>query len=264
MMSYPSFSIVVPTFQRRETVREAIQNLSRLEYDGSVEIIVVVDGSTDGTAHALRSFECRYSLRIVEIENGGAGRARNRGVAFATGEIILFLDDDMMCEPDLLKQHARTFTEGADAVTGEVYVDPECPDTFITDSLKRWISLPRPSSPVLPFHIYTGHLSVRRSVFVAIGGFDEDFTTPTMFGHEDTDFGVKLLARYVVRHNVDAVTRQRYIVGPRETMERAPRAAAADFRFVTKYPQFAAHLFEDKGRSHWTTRWIYWPVSRIP
>ena len=215
-MNHPSFSVVIPTYQRREVVCAAVQSLCRVTYEGPVEIIVVVDGSTDGTAEALALLQCPAPLRIIEQDNRGASAARNHGAAEAKSDILLFLDDDMISEPDLLEQHARMYGDGADAVTGDVFLDPGSPRTFLTESVERWIGLPRPAAADLPFHIYTGQLSMRRRVFNEIGRFDEGFTSEQTFGHEDTDVGVKLLARYRVRHNPRAVTRQRYVVGARE------------------------------------------------
>lgn len=261
---WPSFSIVIPTFQRRDTVCECVRSLRELNYAGTLEIIVVVDGSTDGTVDALRRLGSPFPLRIIETDNGGGARARNIGATAATGEILFFLDDDMLAQSDLLEHHARNYRNQVDAVTGDVFLDPSSPQNFITESVARWISLPRPSAATLPFHIYTGHLSVRRAVFEQIGGFDEGFTSRSVFGHEDTDFGVKLLAHYRARHEPRAITRQKYLIGPRESMARAPLAAAADLRFSTRYPHLAEHIFEQRGCTHWKTRFLIWPISRIP
>ena len=97
----PSFSIVVPTYQRRAVVCDAVRALARLDYPGELELIVVVDGSTDGTIEALAELECPFPFRILEQLNSGAAHARNRGAAAAANDIILFLDDDMICEIDL-------------------------------------------------------------------------------------------------------------------------------------------------------------------
>ena len=77
-----------------------------------VEIIVVVDGSTDGTAEALAAIDCPFPLRVVEQGNCGAASARNRGAAIAVNDIILFLDDDMIADPRLLDEHARLHRDG--------------------------------------------------------------------------------------------------------------------------------------------------------
>lgn len=259
-----SFSIVIPTFRRSKLVCECIASLNSLTYTGGIEIIVAIDGSNDGTAAALRQVECPFPLAIVELPHGGAAHARNQGAARASGEIILFLDDDMICDPEMIEQHARMYLKGADAVTGEVLLDPDTPRTFITNAVERWISIPRPATAEEPFQIYTGQLSVRRSVFKALCGFDEHFTCGGAFGHEDTDFGVKLLERYSVRHNSKAISRQRYMVGPAESMRRAPLAAEADMRFVTRYPHFTDHVFDQRGRKQLRTRFVYWPLSAVP
>ena len=103
----PSFSIVVPTFNRRETVSDSLRAIGSIDYPGAVEVIVVVDGATDGTAEALAAIECPFPLTIVEQPNQGPGSARNRGAAVATGDILLFLDDDMMCDPDILRHRSK-------------------------------------------------------------------------------------------------------------------------------------------------------------
>ena len=117
-MKSPSFSIVMPTYQRREVVSDAVQALCELDYDGPVEIIVVVDGSTDGTEAAVKAIPCRHPKKVIVQPNTGLAGARNRGAAEARGDIILFLDDDMMATPNLLREHARSHSEGAELVMG--------------------------------------------------------------------------------------------------------------------------------------------------
>jgi len=80
------FSVVVPTFQRREVVQETVRALDRQQFDGDFEIIVVVDGSTDGTADALRGLELSTPLTVLEQPNRGLSVTRNRGAAEAKGE----------------------------------------------------------------------------------------------------------------------------------------------------------------------------------
>ena len=86
-MGQPFFSIVIPTCQRRESVCAAVMALAELRYAGSFEIIVVVDGSSDETAAALRRLSCPFPLHIIEQGNGGQAAARNRGADAAAGEI---------------------------------------------------------------------------------------------------------------------------------------------------------------------------------
>ena len=246
-----SFSIVMPTFQRRDLVCDAVRALGALNYDGECEVIVVIDGSTDGTAAALSQLSSPF--RVIEQENRGAAHARNRGAAEAKGEILLFLDDDMIAEPNLLTAHARCYSEGADAVLGDFPVEAGSRPGFLSDSIaekKAWAR----KAPISAYDVFTGHLSVRRSVFQELGGFDERFTSGGKYGNEDIDFGLALVARYDVRYNPRAICHQRSIVGPREYMRRARRTANADLEFATKHPQLGRELFERRGASQISKR----------
>jgi len=76
----PSFSIVIPTFQRRELVSDALRALDNVDYDGPIEIIIVIDGSTDGTEAALGAIQCRHPKKLVVQRN--TGRKDNTYSAF--------------------------------------------------------------------------------------------------------------------------------------------------------------------------------------
>jgi len=242
----------------------AARALGRTTYAGAIELIVVIDGSTDGTAAALTAIGTPFPVRIVEQGNGGAASARNRGAAVAAHDIILFLDDDMIADPALLDEHARLHRAGADAVIGDTPIHPDSPAGFLPQSVARWIASTSVKSPLSPFDVFSGQLSVRRSVFAELDGFDTAFTSAAAFGNEDADLGVRLLARYDVRHNPTAISRQLYVVTPRQFMDRARHAVAADLHFVRKHPELARELFERKGYSRPLTRFVYRPLTRIP
>ncbi len=242
----------------------AVGALAALDYAGSIELIVVVDGSSDGTAEALAGIDLPFPLRIVEQPNQGASSARNRGAAEAASDIILFLDDDMIAEPDLVEQHARMYRLGADAVIGNTPLDADSAPGFLSESIARWIDAEQVSSPLSPFDIFSGQLSVRRQIFHEVGGFDDKFTGGDAFANEDADLGVRLLERCTVRHNPAAISRQRFVVSERDFMARAPKAALADLHFAAKHPQHARELFDRRGRSSRLGRYLYRPLSRIP
>lgn len=69
----------MPTFQRRDLVCDMVEALWRIDYGGEFEVIVVVDGSTDNSASALRQLDHRGRLQVIEQANHGAAHARNRG-----------------------------------------------------------------------------------------------------------------------------------------------------------------------------------------
>src|SRR5580698_4513306 len=119
-MTSPRFTVVVPTYQRCEVVTANIVALAGQEFTGHFEVVVVVDGSTDGSAEALRALRVHFPLTVIEQPNQGASKARNRGAQAARGEILLFLDDDMEGDPHLLTEHDRSHRAGADVVFGHM------------------------------------------------------------------------------------------------------------------------------------------------
>ena len=108
-------SVIIPTYNRAATLARAMESALRQSYD-DLELIVVDDGSTDGTKELVSSFS-DARVRYVYQENAGACRARNRGVEEARGELIAFQDsDDEWLEDKLEKQVAFLEEQGADMV----------------------------------------------------------------------------------------------------------------------------------------------------
>jgi glycosyltransferase involved in cell wall biosynthesis len=91
----PLLSVVVPTYNRRELVLRAVQSVLAQQPAARLEVIVVDDGSTDGSADALnRSYRDDDRVRVIRSARGHASAARNRGFAAARGEFVCFLDSD--------------------------------------------------------------------------------------------------------------------------------------------------------------------------
>lgn len=102
MSHRPRASIIIPTYNRRVLLEESLTRLL-LEIESDVEVVVVDDGSTDSTSAYLSSLSSR--ITFVRQENCGAARARNVGLAHATGELVKFLDsDDLLSVENLYLQ----------------------------------------------------------------------------------------------------------------------------------------------------------------
>lgn len=100
----PSISVIIPVFNREKYLREALQTVFAQTRPAD-EIIVIDDGSTDGSAEVARSFGPR--VQCISQENQGIGPARNTGLGVARGDLIAFLDsDDLWLETKLEKQAA--------------------------------------------------------------------------------------------------------------------------------------------------------------
>lgn len=186
----PEVSVVIPTHNRRAMVREAV--LSVLAQRGpSFELIVIDDGSTDGTAEDLLRLgeERSGALRVERMENRGAAAARNRGVALARAPLVAFLDsDDIWMSSKLGRQ------------MDFMRAHPECE---ITQCQERWIRGDRRVNPgwrhrkrggdifndsLRTCLVSTSAVIMRTELFRSLGGFDE-----TMRACEDYDLWLRIL-----------------------------------------------------------------------
>jgi GT2 family glycosyltransferase len=144
------------------------------------EVIIISDGSTDGTEAYLKEFRSTMQLRWFRQANRGQAAARNVGIQKAGGEFIVFIDDDVVPAPQLLREHARSHREaGQDAVVLGPMLTPK---GFAMAPWIRWEqemlmkgyrALLRGDWPASARQFYTGNASLRRSHLLAAGGFDE-------------------------------------------------------------------------------------------
>ena len=182
-MNRPYFSVVVPTYNRLGRLRHVIAAFERQAYPSDAyEVIVISDGSTDGTDAYLETLSSPMQLRWLTQANQGPAAARNAGVRTAVGEFIVFVDDDVVPERQLLEEHARSHCEaGRDVVVLGPLLTP---DGFEMAPWVRWEqemlmkqykALLRGDWPATARQFYTGNASLRRSHILAAGGFDEGF-----------------------------------------------------------------------------------------
>ncbi len=125
-MSPPVLSVVIPTRDRLERLRQTLEALAEQEAGGAVEAVVVDDGSSDGTAAFLAAPPALgLALRCLRQEPRGPAAARNRGIAAATAARVLLLGDDTRPAPGTLAQHLRAAAGREVGVQGLVDWDPE-------------------------------------------------------------------------------------------------------------------------------------------
>lgn len=196
-----SLSVVIPTKDRAEALARTLDALEAQEAgEARLEVVVVDNGSSDGTLEQVRAREAGAGLpvRLLEQPAGGPAAARNAGVAAAAGEVLLFLGDDT--EPEdkgLLQAHLDLHSarpEPAYGVLGRITWTPRAPVT----PFMRWLENGGPQfhycelapGPVdAANYFYSSHASVKRAFFERVGGFDERFPTAAV---EDTELGVRL------------------------------------------------------------------------
>jgi peptidoglycan/xylan/chitin deacetylase (PgdA/CDA1 family) len=262
------FSVVIPTHQRRDVV---VRNVAALAGQslGDFEAIVVVDGSTDGTAEALRALDTGFPLTVLEQPNRGAAAARNAGAAAAGGEILLFLDDDMEPDPALLAEHDRTHRDGADLVLGDVPLHPDSPRNVLSDGVAAWARARRDrlaAADEVPLaDLLTGQMSVARERFERLGGFDSAFTRGGAFGGEDVDFGYRLYSDGCrIVFNPDAVSRQLFDVDPGVYLRREYDAGRSAVELAVKHPERAGELLGSRTLATRRSRVLLGPLVVAP
>jgi len=194
MATAPStkISVVIPTFNRRVLLRELLASLLRQSFpSAAIEIIVIDDGSTDGTRAMVEEMagSAPCAMRIHLQDHQGQAAARNHGVARATGEIIAFIDSDCTAHPDWLQNAVRRLGPDTAFVSGSVHDKPGQPVTFF--SLRH-------GAPGYEFPTYpTCNVLYRKDKFLAYGGFDPAKVLPVgpggaKKGCEDADLAWKM------------------------------------------------------------------------
>jgi GT2 family glycosyltransferase len=250
-------SVVVPTYNGRETVMRSMETLFRQDFVPSrYEVIVVVDGSRDGTAAALQTLNPRCRLRVIEQENRGPSGARNRGFREAQSELILFLDDDMQCDPGLLSSHFKSHQRfGSAVVFGALFLSPDSNANLASECFKREIGafhLRHQRDPSAPWNLADctfSNTSIPLRMLEDVGGFDEQFRM-----REDLELGVRLLERGARMEYVkDAIAYQHYDKTASDLLRDAERFGVADLMFARKHPDqvIEGHLKWQEERRGW-------------
>lgn len=164
-MSVPPIAVIIPVFDEAAYLSEALESVL-VQTLPPTEIVVVDDGSSDGSAAVARSFAPR--VRCERQPHAGAGAARNRGVASTKAELLAFLDADDLWHPEKLALQVQALTETPRLEAVFVHLV-----NFLSPDLEqgRAASLVCPPDPI-PCTTAVAML-IRRSAFTRIGGFDE-------------------------------------------------------------------------------------------
>ncbi|MEO1210909.1 MAG: glycosyltransferase [Cyanobacteria bacterium J06638_20] len=186
------FSIVIPTYNRRPILEKCLTALEQQQLPANTiindyEVVVVDDGSTDGTVAWLQQIDAFPHVRLVEQDHQGPAAARNLGITTAKGDTIIFIDSDLVVTPDFLRAHSETLQQeaqqlGSDRLFtyGRVintcnFEEPTAEPFKITDFSAAYFA--------------TGNVAIARHWLEKAGGFDTRFQ---LYGWEDLELGVRL------------------------------------------------------------------------
>lgn len=182
------FSVVIPTYNRRPILEKCLRALEDQQYDtANYEVVVVDDGSTDGTVEWLQDNAAFPHVKLFTQEHMGPSAARNLGVERAIGDWIVFIDSDLVVTPVFLQAHAtalqtaqqqtghdRQFTYGRVINTAN-FDDPTAEPYKVTDFSAAYFA--------------TGNVAIAKHWLVDVGLFDTGFQ---LYGWEDLELGVRL------------------------------------------------------------------------
>ncbi|HZN96518.1 MAG TPA: glycosyltransferase [Gemmatimonadales bacterium] len=177
-------SVIIPARNEARGIAAVIQAVQAQSHAGwELEVVVVDDGSSDGTAESARAAGARVLVLESGSEGGNPARARNLGAATASGDPIVFLDADCIPESGWLARLLVAHDEGAAVVGGALDLPQGVSITARCDYYCGWyhVHSKRPSG-VVPNHP-PGNLSVRRQVFATSSGFTEQ--QPVAYAHEE-------------------------------------------------------------------------------
>ncbi len=212
----PKVSVIIPAHNAQRFIRETIQSVLGQTYQ-DFEIVIVNDGSTDGTEAIVEEFVKTRPERIKYIyqKNQGHAICRNTGLKNAQGQYIAFLDaddlwreDKLMRQVSFLDQHPEVGLIHCERVRineqGETIPTPFVDPKFLSGKIFYHLLLRRA-------HICTSAVLCRKSVLDEVGYFDETF--PDRIGGEDRELWLRIAGRFEIAYSRQPLVKYRYLKG---------------------------------------------------
>jgi len=195
------FSVVIPTYNRKPILEKCLRALEHQQLrDDSVvrgyEVVLVDDGSTDGTLEWLESHKSEFPhVRSHSQDHMGPAAARNLGVEKATGDTIIFIDSDLVVTEHFLQAHADALVQGGQQLGSVSGAAPEEPRLFTYGAVINTCNFDNPTSEPYKLtdfsaaYFATGNVAIARKWLEKAGLFDTRFQ---LYGWEDLELGVRL------------------------------------------------------------------------
>jgi GT2 family glycosyltransferase len=260
-MDLMSMTIVVPSHQDCYGLERLLVSLARQLDDpalrSGLDVVVVLDGSHDGSKEMLASLDFPVPLAVVTQRHSGLATARNSGLLASKGDLVWFLDSDLVPQPGSLARHRRAHMGTGDAtvVTGPTPVPAESwgrdPMTLAFGVPAEWRGGNRhglvESRYIDDFRLVAfANTSAPARLLTRVGGFDETFTE---YGFEELELAARLLESGVrVRFEPDACAWHHTAVTDPGLIRRRHRAMGRNaVQFTQKHPRYAQQVFGSKA-----------------
>jgi glycosyltransferase involved in cell wall biosynthesis len=236
----PKVSLVIPVFNRAFMLDKVIRCLLAQTYE-NIEIIFVDDGSGDGSFEILSRYP---EIKIHRQENRGPAAARNAGIGLAEGEILHFIDSDVIAPKNLVADHVKYHLKYTNCIVqGQVVRILNLDDAFRVPMGFAFYARP---------FFATGNVSVRKKFVEAAGGFDE---VAFRKGWEDLDLGIRLRKMglkvkrlykkgYVWHYETDVSS----IEQVQKFFQNRYSEGRSAVRFYRKHPTFQVKMMTMSGR----------------
>ena len=232
----PRVSVVVPVYDRAREIGPCLESLMKLDYGPPrPEIVVVDDGSRDGTKDVVRG----YDVRLVELpSNGGQSAARNVGARVASGDVLAFIDSDCLADPRWLRDLAPWFQDPRVVLVGG-YVASHYRRSLldrydqVRSPLNMGDALAMGCTGDSDFYVPTCNMLVRRQEYLAAGGLNESIRVG-----EDVDLCWRLkkdgrILLYIPRGRVEHKHRGRFF----ENFKRRFDYGTSEAFLFSRHPQ---------------------------
>jgi glycosyltransferase involved in cell wall biosynthesis len=186
------FSVVIPTYNRKPILEKCLRALEQQQSDASVvtgyEIVLVDDGSTDGTLEWLEQHSTEFPhVRSLSQNHQGAAAARNLGVEQAKGDTIIFIDSDLVVTENFLQAHAEALVQGQQQLGSDRLFTYGA--VINTCNFENPTSEPYKVTDFSAAYFATGNVAITRKWLEKAGLFDTRFQ---QYGWEDLELGVRL------------------------------------------------------------------------
>jgi len=240
---FPTVSIIVPCFNEEKTVEATIKSLFNLDYPRELlSILLVNDGSTDGTLKALKQFDGHPQVRIIDKVNGGKHTAVNLALESVNTDLVGCLDADSFVSPDALKKIAHYFEDlTVMAVTPSIKVhNPNNVIQHIQKTEYSWsIFLRRMLSSLGALYVTPGPFSIfRTKVFRDLGSYKYAYMT------EDMEMALRMQKNHY--RIVNAHSAHVYTVTPRTLPSLVKQRTRWTYGFINNVMDYKALFFNRK------------------